>query len=641
MYLACVSVGMNADETEMKGGATIFQSAQDLEYGRVLYEYHQGNHFEALSALNVAKLRSGIQGHGEHPELVEGGLMLSYGLIDDAKAIFDSLLRKQISRSDRNQAWYYLGKVFFLVEDDPLAIESFAKIEEELLKKENPSLYHELLYMKGQVILRDHDLGLKQKQSELSTLLLGFPEDNIWRHYLHYNTIMNSLAAVVDVDPAVQQAAIDDLLKLSNILMDNRDEERLNLKEQCLLSLGQLYLQQGDNQSAFDVLKQIRKESLLSDQALFAYAVASTNLGQYGLALEALTKLRGRPQFTPWVQQVPYALAYLYEQMNDPELALKAYRVAVQHYESMVDELSVSQGSVDEKHILSALNLVRPLGDETLSNDAYGKLDIEPRDFRFSYLLASEPFQRQLSDLHELYKLEHSLQRWSKQLDSFDTMMTTRIALRQEKLQQTNLAMEAQNAELWEEERLLFKRTLERAHDNEDVRFFMNETQIKYAEQIEKAEETLALIPEDNRKRKRYALRLNRVKAYFDWWLSESYSENRWRAFKQMRELDREMASFHKHQGKLIQSMASDGGNDKLARRVEDGKKRLAEIRKELSHSLIVVRTKLLDLVRQDYDRQMDESLIYLQASRESLARLSDQVYHSQLKREHSIEEGQ
>ena len=45
--------------------------ANDLSYGGVLYEYHQGNAFEALSLLNVAKQKGGIHGHGEHPDLVE------------------------------------------------------------------------------------------------------------------------------------------------------------------------------------------------------------------------------------------------------------------------------------------------------------------------------------------------------------------------------------------------------------------------------------------------------------------------------------------------------------------------------------------------------------------------------------------
>lgn len=52
------------------------ERAKDLRYGWVLYEYHQGNAFEALTQLAVAREQGGIEGHGDHPALVEGGLML-------------------------------------------------------------------------------------------------------------------------------------------------------------------------------------------------------------------------------------------------------------------------------------------------------------------------------------------------------------------------------------------------------------------------------------------------------------------------------------------------------------------------------------------------------------------------------------
>ncbi|WP_197479452.1 hypothetical protein, partial [Oleiphilus sp. HI0132] len=142
------------------------------------------------------------------------------------------------------------------------------------------------------------------------------------------------------------------------------------------------------------VLREIRKDSLLSDQALFAYSVAATNLGQHGLALEALTLLKERPQFTPWLQQVPYALSYLYEQMGETKLALQSYRVAVEHYESLQERFGRQAQEVDESRLIAALNLSRPLGDAKLVNDAYGMLNVQPNDYSFAHLLATDAFQR-------------------------------------------------------------------------------------------------------------------------------------------------------------------------------------------------------------------------------------------------------
>ena len=73
-------------------GDELPQRASDPAYGVALYEYYQGNAFEALTRLNVAAAEGGIDGHGDHPALVEGGLMLSYGMTQEAGALFRALL---------------------------------------------------------------------------------------------------------------------------------------------------------------------------------------------------------------------------------------------------------------------------------------------------------------------------------------------------------------------------------------------------------------------------------------------------------------------------------------------------------------------------------------------------------------------
>ncbi|MBO6874737.1 MAG: hypothetical protein JJ874_13860, partial [Marinobacter sp.] len=85
------------------------ERAKDLRYGWVLYEYHQGNAFEALTQLAVAREQGGIEGHGDHPALVEGGLMLSWGMTREASRLFTQLLGDEGSGSTlspdvRNQA---------------------------------------------------------------------------------------------------------------------------------------------------------------------------------------------------------------------------------------------------------------------------------------------------------------------------------------------------------------------------------------------------------------------------------------------------------------------------------------------------------------------------------------------------------
>ena len=52
---------------------------KDLKYGAVLFEYFQQKYFDTLVEYEYATARGGIQNHGTYPELLKGGVSLSYG----------------------------------------------------------------------------------------------------------------------------------------------------------------------------------------------------------------------------------------------------------------------------------------------------------------------------------------------------------------------------------------------------------------------------------------------------------------------------------------------------------------------------------------------------------------------------------
>lgn len=655
-FASTLAFGQDFQKVELQDGYPVFQQAQDLRYGHVLYEYHQGNFFEALTALNVAKKGKKITGHGDHPLLVEGGLMLAYGMVEEAKSVFESLLREQISPNDKNKAWYYLGKIFFLMGDDQQALDSFENVSFARFMKEQKPLMYDLSYMKAQIFGRNDSLDKAEQRRLVGQEMSLMNPRSIWHQYLQYNAAISLLEqAQTDNSEQFTTLGIKALHKLADDLATQSTKahqdiihewragkskveeytsdvlnvllERITLRDQSLLTLGQLYLQAGDNQSAFDALKEVRKGSALSDQALFAYSVAATNLGEHGLALEALNKLKDRPLFTPWLQQVPYALAYLYEQMSEPQLALQAYRAAVTHYETLANELETKQAALDEETVIAAMNLPLPIGDQSLENDAYGMLPVEPKDFNFAYLMSSEVFQRQLSELHEIYQLQNALQGWADQLDSFDTMMATRIALRNEKIAHTRQVLELQNAESWESQQVKIEQMVANAEAQNNIFFFMNQAQIDYAKTIEQAYANLALLPEGHRRRASFEKRLSRVKRYFDWSVSESYSQNRWAALKEVRGLKRAVSTFKKHQRKLEHELISGEAQRVFEQRIGEGRERLNLLREELSHSLVVTRSKLLDLVLNEFSAQSDETALYLLAAREAKARLSDALH--------------
>jgi len=694
LLLSLVSLfGMNSvlADVENSSAQVIHAQAKDLKYGSVLYELYQGHAFEALSALNVAKVRGGITGHNNHPALIEGSLMLAYGMTREAKALFESLLLNEadvdnvfVSEKARNQAWFYLGKVLMLEQDMQGSWEALQHVNSNELSQEQPDIFDEWLYLKTLISQR---LSVQEDQNSLQqttkkiakqplTLaqiqkaytnykqagktekfynwlyengeitkeaaeLLSKSESYIWPVYFRYNKAVELLHDQrYDIANNFLQALVTDLSKWLVTDVVN-SAELLALKDQSLLSLGQLQLVQNDYEQALTTLKRIKIESVFSDQALFTYAVAASHSKKFGLALQALNTLKDRELFSPWRQQAPYALAYLYEQLGEPDLALEAYSVAVSHYENLSVKLEKDQADVTEKKVLDALSLqeksieqdllsdqeiVLALGRNRVANDEYGYLQVDPSDFNYAELLATEPFQLSLRDLHELYKLKFSLSRWEDQLSSFDSMMVTREQLRTQRINETLSVMASQKSEQWIEQQKLFSLEFDREAEAENSEFFMDDDQRDYLSIIQRMTKNLEQLPKGEEK-DNFERKIKRMAAYFSWWIDDRYSVNLWASQKQLNGLTRAVDQFKQRNAVLKKHVSSDDVNQQFFERIKEGRARLSNMNVELEKNISLASASLLVLVKEELGRQREETQNYLLAASKARARLSDVLF--------------
>ena len=624
-------------------GDELPQRASDPAYGVALYEYYQGNAFEALTRLNVASAEGGIDGHGDHPALVEGGLMLSYGMTHEAGALFRELLDENaaVAPGTRNQAWFYLGKVFYLEQDPTAARDALERVDDELLQDESDELYHEWLYLRGQLALS----GTAGTSGEtVDELIDSLPESSPWRAYLHYNQAVGMLSEGQTEDAMDALASLDSLLGELPELEPPLANEMSALRERVKLSIGRLHLSRGDFAGAMASLEQIALDGVFSDQALFDYAVAASREGKAGLALQALNTLQQRPLFTPWLQQVPYARGFLFEQMDRQQQALQAYREAASHYQSLSTRLSDEREQLTEARLIEALRFVREgdspgqpgsmeaemvrpePGETTVLTDAYGRVKVRPGDYSLAGLLATESFQLSLRDLHELYRLRDSLGQWQTQLESFDIMLETRAQQREQRIRETRDALDALNADQWLARQAEYRSAIEDALAREDLRFFMTQEQHELADRLAQVEKTLSQLPEDESTRKQRET-FQRMNAYFNWRIADDYAVNRWAAEKQLRELDRAMEVFVDQRALIEQEMASGGENQALAARVEARQAALQRLQGELDKALSAARTELLTLVDTELQQQSQEVQGYLRATRHAAARLADTLF--------------
>lgn len=635
------------------------EKARDLLYGESLYYYHQGDAFEALTRLNVARARGGIEGHGGHPLLVEGGLMLAYGMTRSAQRHFESDLDEELEArvplEVRNQAWFYLGKVYYLEQRYDLALEALAKVDVAKLELQNKALYEEWFYLRTQLALQlteDNQGSENAQAAEAIEFWIGkLPETSLWRFYLRYNQIVRQVSEERDL--ALVSNALENLLAELSVLEFNSDaetREQQALQEKFRLSLGQLYLQNELFDAAEAHLKRASFTGPFAEQALFSFAIAATHKAQYGLALAALQRLEDKALFTPWLDQVPYALAYLYEQLNDKPLALQAYQAAAQRYDQQIDTLAAQQSALNEAELLRALAMpfdagegednsalaeykALSLGTEQLENDPYGRLKVLPQDFAYAQLLADERFQLGLRDLHELYKLKASLLVREKQLQSFELMLETRARQRQARLAAVSTTLDNQDADTWNAQQKQYAKRIEQALSEQDARFFMTEEQMEFAALIDAVSVNLDLLSDamlDEDEVQEYQQKLSRAKAYFHWWVEDQYGANRWAAQKQLRLLNRAMEEFNGRHAALQFALSDHDFQRDLELRVREGYQRLKTLEQSLDMALAATRAELLALVSSELEAQVAQVKQYRLASRHAIARLADQLYQEQ-----------
>lgn len=601
------------------------ERAKDLRYGWALYEYHQGNVFEALTQLAVAREQGGIEGHGDHPALVEGGLMLSWGMTREASKLFTELLGSDgagstLSPEVRNQAWFYLGKVFFLEGNRELAGENLERVDGEILAEANHDLFREWVYLRARVAMMSSRI---EDVSKLTSLKEQLEDTDIWSLYLQYNS---AVAALDAGDVATAEAELQTLIAIIQQSADSAEPEaeREGLLDRARLSLARLYLRDGRFDAALEILGDMPLNGVFADQALFDYAIAAAGQGRPDRALDALDTLSSRDLFLPWRQQVPFARAYVLEQMNKPQRALPAFRQAADLYQARIEELDIIRNRLTEESLMAQLDFTRD--SDGILTDSYGRLRVQPSDFGMAEVLASETFQQALAELNELYQMQSFIAERQSRFESFRIMLETREQQRQVRIAETRRALESQQANQWQTLHEEFRETIATALAEEDAQFFMTAEQKALRDKLNEVEETLAGLPDDAttaRQRETY----RRMRAYFDWWIADDYGLNRWAAQKQLRELDREMQHFQAQRQRVETLMSDDGRHAELARRISASERELATLGQEVAVALSNARRILLSQVDSMLVAQQEELNGYLVASRHAQARLADQLF--------------
>jgi tetratricopeptide (TPR) repeat protein len=384
---------------------------KDLKYGVVLFEFFQQKYFETLVEYEYAAERGGIHNHGTYPELLKGGVSLSYGLDRQAKDIFSKLITEDASKEVQNRAWFYLAKMLYLRGDTAEAATTLANIQGTMPE----DIGEEYRYLAALINIK---LGYFAEAEAISH---GFDDDSPYAPYTYFNL---GVAFGKQKDYA---RAVTNLRKAASY--GSRSKQAARLADRSHMAMAFLDADRQNFLEAYAQIKLVSATGIFSNRALLGSGWASVNRGSYREALAPLTVLQRRSMAIPEVQEAVLLLPHVYEKLGLAGRAAEGFIGAYDRYSDTLEQLNKARETLKKADVLELFvrNLDQILGESdwfgtapSVSLNALSPFLIE--------LMSDHSFQSVLKDLRDLYAIRNNLSTWKRKRDDFEVMIKARSA---------------------------------------------------------------------------------------------------------------------------------------------------------------------------------------------------------------------
>jgi tetratricopeptide (TPR) repeat protein len=384
---------------------------KDLKYGAVLFEYFQQKYFDTLVEYEYATARGGIQNHGTYPELLKGGVSLSYGLDLQAKKIFSKLIAENTPEEVQNRAWYYLAKMLYLRGDIERSATTLVNIRGVM----PADIDQEYRYLAALINIK---MGYYDEAEAISQ---SFEKDSPYAPYLYFNLGV-AFGKQKDYNRAFNN--------LNNAITYSDGSNALDrLADRAYMAAAYLYAEKNDLARAYDNIKLVSTNGVFSNRALLGSGWASVNNGSYKEALAPLTVLQQRSMSIPEVQEAVLLVPHVYEKLGLMGRAAKGFISAYDRYSETLEQLNKARNTLKDTDILELFvrNMDQMLGE----SDWFGTAPSVSLNSLSPFLLdmmSDHSFQSVLKDLRDLYAIRNNLNSWKRKRDDFEVIIASRSA---------------------------------------------------------------------------------------------------------------------------------------------------------------------------------------------------------------------
>ena len=449
------------------GSSTVFghevNKAKDLKYGAVLFEYYQQKYFETLVEFEYAAERGGIHNHGDYPELLKGGVSLSYGLDLQAKEIFSRLISANTPEEVQNRAWYFLAKMLYLRGDPARAATTLSNIHGAMPE----DVDDEYRYLAALINVK---LGYYEEAESISR---GFDKDSPYAPYLYFN-----LGVALGKEKRYE-SAVASLQRAASFADGSKLLDRL--ADRAHMAMAYLYAEGQQNPTnAYAQIKLVSASGIFSNRALLGSAWAFVNNDAYEDALGSLFVLQQRSMAIPEVQEAVLLTPHVYEKLGLLGRASNGFISAYDRYGDALAQLDKARESLKGADVLELFvrNVDQMLGE----SDWFGTAPSVSLNSLSPFLIdriSDHSFQSVMKDLRDLYAIRNNLKGWKRKQDDFAVILKARSDSRKANSQYRNIkALAERQSALLDRYNLLNERasTLD-AKDYERVQWLLDDLQ--------------------------------------------------------------------------------------------------------------------------------------------------------------------
>ncbi|CAD5374964.1 conserved exported hypothetical protein [Rubrivivax sp. A210] len=580
-------------------------------YGDTLYQFYQGRHFEALTGLMVSQHFGRVAPHDDEAEVLRGGMLLSYGLHDEASAVFARLIERQAPPSVRDRAWYFLARIRHQRGLNDQAEAALALILAPL----HAALEEERRLLQAQLLLQREDYA---GAAALLEPLKGSAGAGL---YARFNL---GVALVKSGDAEGGQALLDEVGQAPGA-----DEEMRGLRDRANVALGFTALQDKKPREARAALQRVRLNAAQSNKALLGYGWAAAELNDPRLALVPWTELAQRPLSDAAVLEAQIAVPYALAEIGAFGQALDKYGQAVDAFAREREALAQTIAAVRGGALVRALMAGGQAGESESGLAAFAgveRLPELPHSGHLAPLLAGHAFQESYKNLRDLQFLQRNLGRWQGNLVSFADMLEARGRAYAERLPRVRAAAGAMDLPALVLRQAALQQDLDRALEHGHAAAFADARELALQQRIDSARAALRRAGDDP-EAGAAAERLRRITGALAWQQARELPARSWQARKGLRESERTLAAAQARDAALLQAQRDEPARQaRFAARIAALTAALVGLQPRIAALDAEVGRQMQEAVVAELEAQQQRLDVYAAQARLAMAQIHDRA---------------